>query len=96
MINKRIKELEKQIEKLEYDEMAYLEADKNKEASRIRTKRRKAEAELETLKLQKDYGSREEMMKKIINYKIYLRNKGLTKDFENFVERIKVNYDNIF
>ena len=96
MINKRIKELEKQIEKLEYDEMAYLEADKNKEASRIRTKRRKAEAELETLKLQKDYGSREEMMKKIINYKIYLRNKGITKDFENFVERIKVNYDNIF
>lgn len=96
MINKRIKELEKQIEKLEYDEMAYLEADKNKEASRIRTKRRKAEAELATLKLQKDYGSREEMMKKIINYKIYLRNKGLTKDFENFVERIKVNYDNIF
>lgn len=96
MINKRIKELEKQIEKLEYDEMAYLEADKNKEASRIRTKRRKAEAELDALKLQKDYGSREEMMKKIINYKIYLRNKGLTKDFENFVERIKVNYDNIF
>ena len=96
MFDKRIQELEKQIEKFEYDEMAYLEVDKNREASRIRTKRRKAEAELDALKLQKEHGSREELMKKLINYKIYLNNKGLTKDFEAFVERIKINYDNIF
>lgn len=95
MLNKRIQELEKQIEKLEYDEMAYLEVDKNREASRIRTKRRKAEAELDALKLQKEHGSREEMMKKLINYKIYLNNKGLTKDFEAFVERLRINYEDI-
>ena len=95
MSDKRIEELEKQIEKFEYDEMAYLEADKNREASRIRTKRRKAEAELDILKSQKEHGSREEMMKKLINYKIYLNNKGLTKDFESFVERLRINYEDI-
>lgn len=82
-----INELIDKREKLEKEYIEYLEADMNKEARKINNKMQKISEEIRKLEEQRDYGLKEEMKKIIDQYKKFITHKGLTLEFENFIEK---------
>lgn len=82
-----INELIDKREKLEKEYIEYLEADMNKEARKINNKMQKISDEIRKLEEQRDYGLKEEMKKTIDQYKKFITHKGLTLEFENFIEK---------
>lgn len=83
---KKIDELREEQDKFEKEYMEYLEADMNKEARRVNNKMHKIEEEINQLIEKQEYGLKEDMKKKINQYKKFISKKGLTYEFDNFVE----------
>lgn len=83
---KKIDELREEQEKYEKDYMNYLEADMNKEARRAYNKMHKIEDEINKLIEKREYGLKEDMKKKIEQYKKFINKKGLTYEFDNFAQ----------
>lgn len=83
---KKIDELREERDKFEKEYMEYLEADMNKEARRVNSKMHKIEEEINQLIEKQEYGLKENMKKKINQYKKFICKKGLTYEFDNFVE----------
>ncbi len=83
---KKIDELREEQDKFEKEYMEYLGADMNKEARRVNNKMHKIEEEINQLIEKQEYGLKEDMKKKINQYKKFISKKGLTYEFDNFVE----------
>ena len=86
-IDKRIEELVEQYDELEKEYINYLEADMNKEARKIHNKMEKINEKIRNLGEQRDYGLKEDMKKTINLYKRFISIKGLSYEFDNFVEK---------
>lgn len=86
-IDKRIEELVEQYDELEKEYINYLEADMNKEARKTHNKMEKINEKIGNLEEQRDYGLKEDMKKTINLYKRFISIKGLSYEFDNFVEK---------
>ena len=86
-IDKRIEELVDQYDELEKEYINYLEADMNKETRKIHNKMEKINEKIRNLGEQRDYGLKEDMKKTINLYKKFISIKGLSYEFDNFVEK---------
>ena len=86
-IDKRIEELVDQYDELEKEYINYLEADMNKEARKTHNKMEKINEKIRNLGEQRDYGLKEDMKKTINLYKKFISIKGLSYEFDNFVEK---------
>lgn len=86
-IDKRIEELVDQYDELEKEYINYLEADMNKEARKTHNKMEKINEKIGNLEEQRDYGLKEDMKKTINLYKRFISIKGLSYEFDNFVEK---------
>ena len=86
-IDKRIEELVEQYDELEKEYINYLEADMNKEARKTHNKMEKINEKIGNLEEQRDYGLKEDMKKTINLYKKFISIKGLSYEFDNFVEK---------
>ena len=86
-IDKRIEELVDQYDELEKEYINYLEADMNKEARKTHNKMEKINEKIGNLEEQRDYGLKEDMKKTINLYKKFISIKGLSYEFDNFVEK---------
>lgn len=84
--DKKISDLIDQYNELDKEYISYLEADMNKEARRIHNKMYKIDEEIRTLEEQRDYGLKQDMKRTIELYRKFIKSKGLTYEFENFVE----------
>lgn len=84
--DKRISDLIDQYNDLDKEYINYLEADMNKEARKIHNKMYKINEEIRQLEERRDYGLKEDMKRKIELYKKFIIRKGLTYEFENFIE----------
>ncbi len=85
--DKRISDLIDQYNELDKEYISYLEADMNKEARKVNNKMQKIDEEIRKLQEQRDYGLKEDMKKTIDQYKKFITYKGLTLEFENYVEK---------
>lgn len=85
-LNIKISDLIDQYDELDKEYISYLEADMNKEAKKINNKMQKINEEIRKLKEQRDYGLKEDMKKTIELYRKFIKSKGLTYEFENFIE----------
>ncbi len=85
--DKRISDLIDQYNELDKEYISYLEADMNKEARKINNQMYKISEEIRKLEEQRDYGLKEDMKKTIDQYRKFITHKGLTLEFENFVEK---------
>lgn len=84
--DKRISNLIDQYNELDKEYISYLEADMNKEARKVNNKMQKINEEIRKLEEQRDYGLKEDMKKTIELYRKFIKSKGLSYEFENFVE----------
>lgn len=84
--DRRISDLIDQYNELDKEYISYLEADMNKEARKVNNKMQKINGEIRKLEEQRDYGLKEDMKKTIELYRKFIKSKGLTYEFENFVE----------
>lgn len=84
--DKKISDLIDQYNELDKEYTSYLEADMNKEARKIHNKMYKIDEEIRTLEEQRDYGLKQDMKRKIELYRKFIKSKGLTYEFENFIE----------
>ena len=84
--DRKISELTDERDKLEKEYIEYLEADMNKEAKKINNKMHKIESEILNLMEKQEYGLREDMKKKINQYRKFIDKKGLNYEFDNFIE----------
>lgn len=84
--DKRISNLIDQYNELDKEYISYLEADMNKEARKVNNKMQKINEEIRKLEEQRDYGLKEDMKKTIELYRKFIKSKGLSYEFEKFVE----------
>ncbi len=84
--DKRISDLIDQYNELDKEYIGYLEADMNKEARKIHNKMCKIDEEIRQLREKQEYGLKEDMKRTIELYRKFIKSKGLTYEFENFVE----------
>lgn len=84
--DRKISELTDERDKLEKEYIEYLEADMNKEAKKINNKMHKIESEILNLMEKQEYGLKEDMKKKINQYRKFIDKKGLNYEFDNFIE----------
>ena len=84
--DRKISELTDERDKLEKEYIEYLEADMNKEAKKINNKMHKIESKILNLMEKQEYGLKEDMKKKINQYRKFIDKKGLNYEFDNFIE----------
>lgn len=86
-LDKKISDLIDQYDELDKEYISYLEADMNREAKKIQNKMYKIEYKIAQLEDEKEYGLKSDMKRTIQLYRKFINYKGMSIEFENFVEK---------